>query len=73
MSKHKSVLIRLFDNPMDQVIQEWLENLPKRINGGQSLAVKTALFEYAKRMGYQLPEASEPTQNNNVIKVDFPK
>jgi hypothetical protein len=73
MSKRKSLYIRFFDNPMDDVVQEWLDNIPRYQYGGLGKAVKTALFEYAQRMGYQLPEDPEPTQNNNVIKVDFPK
>lgn len=64
---HKSVLIRLFDNPMDRVIQEWLDDVPNRQNGGKSLIIKTALFEYAQEMGYQLPEP-EPIPKK-VIKV----
>jgi hypothetical protein len=71
MSKYKSILIRLFDNPMDEAILSWLDDIPKRQNGGKILALKAVLFEHAQQKGYYNPDP-EPTRNN-VIKVDFQK
>ncbi|MBG0778852.1 MAG: hypothetical protein H0S81_02865 [Desulfotignum balticum] len=70
MSKSKSrktLYIRFFDNPMDDVVQEWLESIPKYQYGGLGGAVKKALFEYAQQMGFRLPEP-EP-EPKKVIKV----
>ncbi len=65
---HKSVLIRLFDNPMDRVIQGWLDDVPNRQNGGKSLIIKTVLFEYAQEMGYHSPGSRhEPTKKVSEI------
>jgi hypothetical protein len=63
----KSLYIRFFDNPMDDVVQEWLDSIPKYQYGGLGRAVKTALFEYAQKMGFQLPD-TEP-EPKKVIKV----
>jgi hypothetical protein len=70
MSKRKSrksLYIRFFDNPMDDVVQDWLESIPKYQYGGLGRAVKTALFEYAQQMGFRLPDP-EP-EPKKVIKV----
>jgi hypothetical protein len=67
----KGIYIRFFDNPMDDVVQEWLDSIPKYQYGGLGGAVKKALFEYAQQQGFCLPEP-EPTRNN-IIKVDFQK
>jgi hypothetical protein len=56
---------------MDDVVQEWLDSIPKYQYGGLGGAVKKALFEYAQQQGFCLPEP-EPTRNN-IIKVDFQK
>jgi hypothetical protein len=67
MSKYKSILIRLFDNPMDEAILSWLDDIPKRQNGGKILALKAVLFEHAQQMGYYNPDP-EP-EPKKVIKV----
>ncbi len=67
MSNRKQLLVRFFDNPKDQVIQNWLDDIPKYHYGGMGGMIKNVLFEYAQEMGYQLPEP-EPTPKK-VIKV----
>ncbi len=59
MSNRKGVKIRFFDNPKDQVIQNWLDDVPKYQYGGHGAIVKAVLFEYARHMGYQSEDKSK--------------
>jgi hypothetical protein len=72
MPKCKKIYIHFFDDPMDDAIQEWLDDMSEHYSQEDlEEIVKAVLFKYAQQQGFGLPE-SEPTQTgNNMISTQI--